>query len=301
MAPSELQSLLGLPTTLVGGYLGAGKTSRINRWLENPAHANTAVLVNDLGSINIDAQRLRATHGQVIELTQGCLCCSLRDGLGEALLQLAAVPRRPRRLLIETSGMALPLRVGEQVRLYGLHLENILLLVDLERIESLWHDRWVGDLVQRQFEGVDLIVPTKVDRLDPAEVERRQRWLQEHLKSLRSCKEPAPFHPGAEALVESECWQRQHPIPRQVLLQWLASIDPALLRLKGEVWLEEQPGGPLRLDRVGERVQLDQSPQRPWREGESRCSRLVAIRRSGSQQQHWPSEEITANPMPVCP
>lgn len=288
MAPSDLKALLGLPTTVVGGYLGSGKTSRINRWLQHPAHSDTAVLVNDLGAINIDAERLRRSRGRVIELTQGCLCCSLRDGLGEALMALARGPQRPRRLLIETSGMAIPLRVAEQVRLFGLQLEQLLLLVDLERIPSLWEDPWVGDLVQRQFEGVDLILPTKTDRLDPGELTQRQQWLQQRLRARQPGERPAPLVPGADALARSESWQQQAPLSRQALLQWLASLTDDLLRLKGEVWLQEQPSGPLRLDRVGERVQLDSAPHRPWRSNEARCGRLVAIRRSDAAPQHWP-------------
>ena len=86
---SPLERLRGVPATVVGGYLGSGKTTLINGWLQAGACEGWALLVNDLGSINVDAERLRQGDGRLLELGGGCVCCSLRDGLGAALLELA--------------------------------------------------------------------------------------------------------------------------------------------------------------------------------------------------------------------
>lgn len=78
-----------------GGYLGSGKTTLINGWLQQGACEGWALLVNDLGQINVDAERLRQGDGRVLELGGGCVCCTLRDGLGVALLELAKREQPP--------------------------------------------------------------------------------------------------------------------------------------------------------------------------------------------------------------
>jgi G3E family GTPase len=112
---SILAPLRGVPATVVGGYLGSGKTTLINGWLASGACQGWALLVNDLGRINVDAERLGQGDGRVLELGGGCVCCTLRDGLGAALLELARREQPPSHVLIEASGMAVPLRVADQL------------------------------------------------------------------------------------------------------------------------------------------------------------------------------------------
>jgi G3E family GTPase len=284
---SPLAALQDVPATVVGGYLGSGKTTLINGWLQDPTCRRWAVLVNDLGSINIDAERLRQARGGVVELGGGCICCSLRDGLSEALLQLARRPEPPAHVLIETSGMAVHIRVADQLRLHGLHVARVLLVVDLPRIQALWHDPWVGELVQRQCEGVDVLQFSKADQLHPGEVAERQRWFRAELERLPG-REPAPFH-GERQLVRSDRWRHDGPLARQQLLAWAAHLGPEVLRLKGEVWLQDCPEGPTSLDRVGDQLDLAPAPTRPWPSALQRRSQLVAISRAGASTPRWPS------------
>lgn len=285
-AGSPLAALRGVPATVVGGYFGSGKTTLINGWLQDPASRRWAVLVNDLGSINVDADRLRQVSGQVLELSQGCLCCSLREGLGPALQQLAQLPEPPAHVLVETSGMAVPERVASQLQLHGLELARLLLVVDLERIEALWHDPWVGQLVQQQFDGVDLLQFTKADRIDPARAAESRRWLTEQLAARR----PGPALPVHEErrLVRSESWLQLQPLPLQQLLAWARQLGPEVLRLKGEVWLEERPEGPVPLDRAGDQLELADGPRWPWPSPLQRRGRLVAISRADAPALRWP-------------
>jgi G3E family GTPase len=99
-----------VPLTFVGGYLGAGKTTAINEVL---AHTDRpiAVIVNDVGAVNIDAALIRRRHGDTIELTDGCVCCSSVDGLGAAFDQIRARPEPPDHVLVELSGVAEPSQV----------------------------------------------------------------------------------------------------------------------------------------------------------------------------------------------
>jgi G3E family GTPase len=256
---SNLAALRGVPATVVGGYLGSGKTTLINGWLNDGACQGWALLVNDLGSTHVDAERLSRSDGRVLELGGGCVCCTLRDGLGAALLELAQRDQPPAQVLIEASGMAVPERIASQLQLHGLALARVLLVVDLERIEALWHDRWVGELVQQQFNGVDVLQFSKADLLTPHEAERRQQWLQ------------------------------LEPLERSRVLAWAAQLGPEVLRAKGELWLSDAPDGPVSFDRVGDRLTLAASPTRPWSRPLQRRGELVVISRASAQAPHWPS------------
>lgn len=284
---SPLGRLRGVPATVVGGYLGSGKTTLINGWLQDGACQGWALLVNDLGSINLDAERLRQGDGRVLELGGGCVCCTLRDGLGAALLQLAKRDQPPEHVLIEASGMAVPERVAGQLSLHGLALARVLLVVDLERIEVLWHDRWVGELVQQQFEGVDLLQFSKRDVLTPPEAERREQWLHQQLDA-RGQRTSPPFHRERQ-LARSDSWLQLEPLDRDQVLAWAAQLGPEVLRAKGELWLAEAPDGPVSFDRVGDRVSLAAAPSRPWSAPLQRRGQLVVISRANAQAPHWPS------------
>lgn len=298
--PAPLAALQGVPATVVGGYLGAGKTTLINRWLAELTPRRWAVLVNDLGALNIDAERLRHHSGPVLELSNGCLCCSLREGLGPALLQLAQRPEPPEHVLIETSGMAIPLRIASQLELHGLSLARLLLVVDLSRIAALWHDPWVGELVQQQFEGVDLLEISKADLLDAATARERHRWLQQALATLQGAPSNAtsppllpPVH-GERQLARSDCWIQTQPLSRAAVIRWGSQLGPEVLRLKGELWLSEHPEGPVRLDRCGSQLDLATTPSGPWPSTLLRRGRLVAISRAGAPEPTWP----IAHPQP---
>lgn len=300
---SPLASLRDLPATMVGGYLGSGKTTLINGWLQAGACQGWALLVNDLGSINVDVERLGQGDGPVLELGGGCVCCTLRDGLGAALLELARRDVPPAHVLIETSGMAVPVRVADQLRLHGLAVARVLLVVDLERIEALWHDRWVGELVQQQFEGVDVLQFSKGDLVEPAELERRQHWLRQQL-AARAQQPPPPFHSERD-LVRSDTWLQLEPLQRSQVLAWAAQLGPEVLRAKGELWLADAPEGPVSFDRVGDRVSLASGPCRPWPGPLQRRGQLVAISRATAPAPRWPalppssSSAAAAEPFPT--
>ena len=284
---SNLAALRGVPATVVGGYLGSGKTTLINGWLNAGACQGWALLVNDLGSIHVDAERLSRSDGRVLELGGGCVCCTLRDGLGAALLELAQRDQPPAQVLIEASGMAVPERVASQLQLHGLALARVLLVVDLERIEALWHDRWVGELVQQQFNGVDVLQFSKADLLTPHEAERRQQWLRQQLEA-RAQQPTPPFHSERE-LVRSDAWLQLEPLERRRVLAWAAQLGPEVLRAKGELWLRDAPDGPVSFDHVGDRLTLAASPTRPWSRPLQRRGELVVISRASAPAPHWPS------------
>src|SRR4029077_10881405 len=101
------------PVTLLTGFLGSGKTTLLRRVLTDPAFADTAVIINEIGEIAIDHYLVDFVEGSVLELPGGCLCCAVREDLAQTLRSLierrdAGEIRQFRRIVIETSGLADP-------------------------------------------------------------------------------------------------------------------------------------------------------------------------------------------------
>ncbi|HBM56866.1 MAG TPA: cobalamin biosynthesis protein P47K, partial [Acidimicrobiaceae bacterium] len=98
---------------VLGGWLGAGKTTLLNRLLRAASDGERiAVVVNDVGEVCLDAELVAARDGDTVELTNGCVCCSIGDSLGVTLRDLVLSDRPPDRLVIEASGVAEPDRVA---------------------------------------------------------------------------------------------------------------------------------------------------------------------------------------------
>jgi G3E family GTPase len=185
--------------------------------------------------------------------------------------------------------MAIPEQVAAQVLLHGLRLERLLAVVDLDRIESLWHDPWVGELVQRQFRGVDWLQLSKADRLDAATYAQRRQWLRRQMETLPGASVPATRDDSA--LARSDHWRQDRPLSREELRRWAADLGPEMLRLKGEVWLKEHPEGPVLVDACDGQLELAEGPSGPWPSSLRRQGRLVLIRRAGTGPPRWPRSE----------
>lgn len=164
-----------IPVTVLGGYLGAGKTTILNRLLSRPnkdgASPRLAVLINDFGPINLDAALISSRSDSLIELSNGCICCSLAEGFAVALDTIreraATDPTSgPEHLVIETSGVALPRSVAQYAHLPGFRLDTVVIAVDLEQISDLVNDRRIGETVRTQIGSADLVLATKQDLVD---------------------------------------------------------------------------------------------------------------------------------------
>ena len=97
---------------VIGGWLGAGKTTLVNRLLGQAQGERIAVVVNDIGKVAVDADLVQAGDGDTVELTNGCVCCSIGDSLAVTLRDLVLGERPPERIVVEASGVADPDRVA---------------------------------------------------------------------------------------------------------------------------------------------------------------------------------------------
>ncbi len=168
-----------IPLLLLSGFLGAGKTTLLNRILQGGHGQRIAVLVNDFGSIDVDRRLIEAADGESLQLSNGCICCSIGSSLMEALLRLLARAEPPERLIIEASGVADPARIAA-IGLAGdaFRLEAIVTMVDVETVREREADPRIGATVRRQIEAADLLVLSKTDLVPADTVDAVTAWLR---------------------------------------------------------------------------------------------------------------------------
>lgn len=169
-----------LPAVVVGGWLGAGKTTLVNRLLRAAGGRRIAVMVNDFGDVSIDADLIESRDGSVMNLAGGCVCCAVGSDLVEALVALPAAEPAFDLVLVETSGVALPLSVARAVRLVpGIDVEGTVVLADAETVRSRAVDRHVGDMVRQQLAEADLLVLNKLDLVADDARAALRAWLRD--------------------------------------------------------------------------------------------------------------------------
>lgn len=169
-----------VPVTLLGGYLGAGKTTVINEMLAR-ADRPIAVMVNDVGEINIDAKLIARQDGDTLDLTGGCVCCSLKNGFLEAFDQLRSRETPPELVVVELSGIANPAAAAGLAGTPGFVLDSIVVLVDLDRfLEVEDEGSVVADAARAQVASADVLLLTKRDLVD----HEREAAVRDRLSAL---------------------------------------------------------------------------------------------------------------------
>ena len=166
--------------TVIGGYLGAGKTTLLNHLLASDHGIRVALLVNDFGEINIDAGLIESETDSQINLTNGCICCSLTDGFVEAIDALKAVRPKPEHIIVEASGVADVATLAQYGYGPGLRLDGVLVLADADNVISKANDKYVANTVRRQLRVADLIVLNKIDLLAKAQLQETRNWLEQN-------------------------------------------------------------------------------------------------------------------------
>ena len=246
------------PITLVGGYLGAGKTTLINRLLTQPElPSGTAILVNDFGDINIDESLIRSEsdNGNIIGLSNGCICCSISDDLSQALDQLNALPIA--QVILETSGVAEPARVWQHCHYPGFSPKATVVVVDAVNFHQRSQDKYVGQLVTAQTAQADLLVVSKtelnshfqLDSLTPLMTSRDTKLIETILGWQREGTSGAfesriPLLPTFSA----QTWHQETAVSRESIEASLTALGSSVQRVKG--WIETE-SGVMQVDKVG--------------------------------------------------
>lgn len=162
-----------LPLTIVSGYLGAGKTTLINRLLAEDHGIRLVVIVNDFGAINIDKALIKTRGDDTIALTNGCVCCTMGTDLTMALNDVLDRDDRPDHLIIEASGIADPAAIASAaIAEPELSYAGIITLVDAQNIEGLLDDPLIAPQATQQISAADLVLLTKTDTAAPALLDR---------------------------------------------------------------------------------------------------------------------------------
>lgn len=265
-----------IPVTVIGGYLGAGKTTCLNNLLAADHGLRLAVLVNDFGAVNIDASLIAEHGGDTVALTNGCVCCAIADDLGAALKTQAERDPPPDRIVVEASGVADPARVMRLAGSWpGCRRAGTAVLADAATVRTRTADKFVGALVVQQMQAADLLVLNKLDLLPAGEAAPLRGWLQLEVGPVdivetrfaqvgptrlfgASGASPAPSPGRIEETEEpghglsSLVWQPGGPIDPAALERLLAGRGD-IHRAKGVV---DTDAGPKRIDWSGGRLDL---------------------------------------------
>ncbi|WP_159012327.1 cobalamin biosynthesis protein CobW [Bradyrhizobium sp. S69] len=207
-------SIEKIPVTIITGFLGAGKTTLVRHLMLNPQGRRLAILVNEFGDLGIDGDILKGCadancpEDAIVELTNGCLCCTVADDFVPTIAALLARPQPPDHILIETSGLALPkplLKAFEWPDLRSrITVDGVIAVADAEAVadgrfapdlaaiarqrladQTIDHDTPLGEVFEDQVACADIVILNKADLVSPERLaEARKIVLAEAPRSI---------------------------------------------------------------------------------------------------------------------
>jgi G3E family GTPase len=251
-----------IPVTVIGGFLGAGKTTFLNHLLASST-ARYALLVNDFGEINIDATLIARHDGTTMTLTNGCVCCSIGGGFIETLGGLLDGEMPFEHIVIEASGVGDPWRIAEIALVEPtLRLNRVILVADATRIAQLLIDPRVGDTVRNQFARCDVVLLNKSDVVDADTLDAARQAvssLRPGIRMIVTSRDAMPALVSLDAAIQATgfradavgvdtpdhdaefrrwAYRREGAFDRGRLAAAVAELPPQLLRLKGSCRLD---------------------------------------------------------------
>lgn len=209
-----------IPVTIISGFLGAGKTTLVNHLLAQSDAASTGVIVNEFGQQGVDGELIYAEEKAVIEIRNGCVCCTVRADLVEGVRQMLRQDDYAiNRLIVETSGLADPGPVlqtflADADLLQQVYLESVITVVDAVNVHRLEHD----DIAAEQIAFSDLIVLNKAELAD-------QTRLENVKARLRTLNPTARILPASHAQLPLDALIGQQRFSLSDILE----IEPGLL------------------------------------------------------------------------
>ncbi len=283
-----------VPLTVLTGFLGAGKTTLLNRILTDDHGLRIAVLVNDFGSINIDADLVVGLEGDgdLISLANGCVCCNVRDDLVAAVTQVMARPDQPEYIILEASGVAEPSSIAltfmdEDLR-DRIRLDSIMCVIDAEQVFAVPE---MMELKLRQVAFADMLILNKVDLVTRDEIDQIKAWLDDRFHRYRLVEasngnvpleillsvgrfdptqiEALPHqhdhsdhptggdHQDHSQVFRTWSYETDESISLEALRQSARQLPASVYRCKGVVQTAEEPDRRVILQVVGKRVDLE--------------------------------------------
>ncbi len=283
------------PITILTGYLGAGKTTLLNNILNTDHNMRIAVLVNDFGVINIDTKLIVEVEGETISLSNGCICCTIRDDLIESVSGLLDSENPPDYIVIEASGVSDPAQVvltfnrsaiQSQVR-----IDSIITVIDAEQFNEIKGKP--EQLIREQLRVADIVVLNKIDLVDDDQLENmrniiqdivdkpriletsyanvppelligidinnRERTMQtpQHNVHVHDVDEVHDHEHDDHTLIFSTwTWRCPDPLSIIALRGVLEEIPIEIYRIKGIVYTQDLPDRQVTLQMVGKRASL---------------------------------------------
>ncbi|XDB00004.1 cobalamin biosynthesis protein CobW [Sulfitobacter sp. LCG007] len=201
-----MTDLVKLPVTVITGFLGSGKTTLVRHLMQNPQGRRLAVIVNEFGDVGVDGEILRGCaipdcpEENIVELANGCICCTVADDFVPTIEALMALDPRPEHILIETSGLALPkplLKAFDWPSIRSrITVDGVIALADAEAVaagrfapdvaavdaqrradDSLDHETPLSEVFEDQIACADVVLLTKPDLAGPDGVARAREII----------------------------------------------------------------------------------------------------------------------------
>jgi len=167
-----------IPITVIGGYLGAGKTTLINHILTSPMAETFVFIVNDFGSLNIDSEIIRLNGGKAYRLENGCICCTLGDGLVKTMWDITQMDPKPSRIVIEASGIANPEKIANFGHLSpSFYHDGIIIVVDSSNILNIHKQDCIRSMIEEQLSCSQLMILNKTDLVSHDHLRNIKKWV----------------------------------------------------------------------------------------------------------------------------
>jgi cobalamin biosynthesis protein CobW len=315
-----------VPATIVTGFLGAGKTSLVRHLLAHAGGRRLAVIVNEFGELGIDRGLLAGcgdvacNEDDIVELANGCLCCTVADDFLPTLTRLLDRAGPPEHILIETSGLALPKPLVQAFAWPEVKtrttVDGVLTMIDAAEIAAdryrmdpnLSHDQPIAEVFEDQLACADLVILNKTDLVDPAMRDALKAGVASRLRpgvrlvAASHGRVPAAVALGMAAAAEDDLMARpsvhdaagehDHDDFESFVVTVGAIADAEAFRARIDAVLQVHPvlrlkGFVDRPDRDRRQVvqavgaRVDQYFDRPWQPGERRRTELVVIGERG--------------------
>jgi G3E family GTPase len=300
-----------IPVTIISGFLGSGKTTLLNHVLSSEHGMKIAVLVNDFGEINIDSQLITNVEGETISLANGCVCCTIRDDLAQAVKQLVESGENYQYIVTETSGVSEPAAAAMGLVMRPelsakIQIDAIITVVDAEQLLELEGES--RHLAIDQVENADIVVINKKDLVSAEKMVEVKNWVETQSPQARIIdadhgQVPLPVLINTGAHIASgeydyndhnhsdtfSTWHMSEnkPLAFQAIYKFFKTLPLSVFRGKGFLHLNEVSDKQVILQMVGKRVTLTKGE--PWKERDKR-SDIILI----ANQNDFDEKAITA-------